>query len=292
MFERFIVATDLSTASFAVVNCLGALKDFGGRQCLLLQCLSFHEAGSVAYSYRTDVLDAALTQQKEILKKQGFEVEARVIPGFAKQEINRVAADEHYSLIVVGSQGRSMVGGAALGGVAYGLLQGARTPVLVLPVRKKPGDSDECEPLGHCDFSRRLLLATDFSETADRAFKVVEDLVAGGARRVTLLHVQDRSRIEPHLEDQLEAFNAIDRARLEKMKEALSRKGGAGIDIELAYGSPFAEILRVTRERDVQLIVMGSQGRGFVKELFLGSVSHNVARQSEAPVLLIPPGER
>jgi len=42
------------------------------------------------------------------------------------------------------------------------------------------------------------------------------------------------------------------------------------------------------RDRDVQLTVMGSQGRGYVSDLFLGSVSHNVARQSVASVLLIP----
>ncbi len=141
-----------------------------------------------------------------------------------------------------------MVGGAVPGGVAYGLLQGARKPVLVLPVRKKPGDSDDGERSGHCDLSRQLLLATDFSETADRAFRVVADMVAGGARRVMLVHVQDRSRIEPHLEDQLEAFKAIDRVRLQNMKESLSRKEDARIKIELAYGSPFAEILSVTRQ--------------------------------------------
>jgi len=36
------------------------------------------------------------------------------------------------------------------------------------------------------------------------------------------------------------------------------------------------------------LVVMGSHGRGFIGELFVGSVSHNVARHAEAPVLLVP----
>jgi hypothetical protein len=49
-----------------------------------------------------------------------------------------------------------------------------------------------------------------------------------------------------------------------------------------------AEITRSIGERNAHLVVMGSQGRGFVKELFLGSVSHNVARHSDAAVLLIP----
>jgi nucleotide-binding universal stress UspA family protein len=48
------------------------------------------------------------------------------------------------------------------------------------------------------------------------------------------------------------------------------------------------EIMRVIQQSNVHLVVMGSQGRGFVEELFLGSVSHNVARHSRAPVLLIP----
>jgi nucleotide-binding universal stress UspA family protein len=36
------------------------------------------------------------------------------------------------------------------------------------------------------------------------------------------------------------------------------------------------------------VIVMGSQGRGFISEVFLGSVSHQVVRQAPVPVLLIP----
>jgi nucleotide-binding universal stress UspA family protein len=105
---------------------------------------------------------------------------------------------------------------------------------------------------------------------------------------VTLLHVQDQAHFDPHLLYRLAEFNEIDRDRLERMKEVLQRQGKADIGIELCYGSPFTEINRVVRVREVHLVVMGSQGRGFVKELFLGSVSHNVARHSDAAVLLIP----
>jgi len=60
------------------------------------------------------------------------------------------------------------------------------------------------------------------------------------------------------------------------------------VETILSYGSPSVEILNTVHERNTQLIVMGSQGRGFVKEFFLGSVSHNIARHSAASVLLIP----
>lgn len=291
MFSRLIVATDLSPASYAVVSCLGGLRAYGAKQCLLLQCLTLQEVGSTALSYTTEYLKGPMGEQKAILEKQGFEVEARVVPGFAKQEINRVAAEEDYSLIVIGSQGRSLVGEALLGGVTYGVIHSARKPVLLVPIEKKPGEENACK-LVRCDFTGHVLFPTDFSENADHAFTYVEKLATDGARRITLLHVQDKTRIEKHLEHRLEEFNKIDRERLEKMKAAILEKSKAQVDIEICYGTPFAEITRLIRERGVQLVVMGSQGRGFVAELFLGSVSHNVARQSVAPVLLVPAKER
>lgn len=290
MFNRFIVATDLSSASFALVCCLGGLRDYGAKQCLLLQCVSVQEAASAAFSYTTEHLEGPFGEQKAILEKLGFTVETRIAMGSAKREINRIAVDDGYSLIVVGSQGRSMVGEALLGGTASAVINTARKPVLVMPVRLKPGEENECQ-VTRSDFSAHVLFPTDFSMNADQTFSYIDKMSAGPTRRITLMHVQDKARIEAHMADRLEAFNEIDRGRLEKMKNALRQKSNAQIDIEICYGSPFTEITRVIKERDVQLVVMGSQGRGFVKELFLGSVSRNVVRHSEAPVLLVPAKE-
>jgi nucleotide-binding universal stress UspA family protein len=292
MFSRIIVATDLSPASFAIVNCLGGLKVYGAKQCLLLLCLNLQEAASTALSYSTAALEDILGQQRQILEKQGFDVETRILPGFAKQEINRVAAEEDYSLIVVGSQGHSMVGEGLLGGVAYEVIRSARKPVLLVRLKMKQGAGNVCIEANRCDFSEHVLFPTDFSENADHAFTYVEKLVTDGAQRVTLLHVQVKDLIDPLLTQRLDEFNEIDRGRLEKMKELLQKKGNAVIELELCYGSVFKEITRLVRERNVHLVVMGSQGRGFVKEIFLGSVSHNVARHADAPVLLIPAVDR
>ncbi len=292
MFKRFVVATDLSPSSFAVVSCLGGLKAYGAQQCLLLQCLSVQEAASVALHYDTSDLKATLMEQKEILEGHGFAVEARTVPGFPKQEINRVASDEDYKLIVIGTQGHSIIHEMTLGGVATAVIHSASKPVLLIPVQKRPGETNECEPVSRSAFTEHVLFPTDFSETADHAFEHVKGLATEGARQITLLHVQDKARIEPHLSHRLEEFNEIDQARLERMRDALSKKGSVEIDIVLCYGSPLIEIQRLIRERNVHLVVMGSQGRGFVKEVFLGSVSNNVARQSNAPILLIPARER
>jgi len=289
MFSRFIIATDLSLASFAVVNCISGLRVYGAKHCLLLQCLSIQEVASVAASYTTNEIDHILKQQKQILEQQGFTVETRVLPGFAKWMINRIAREEDYSLIVVGSHGHTMVVTEALfGGIAYDIIHQASNPLLIVRLKRKQAKGEVCIEASRCDFSGHILFPTDFSENADLAFTYIEKLVSDGARHVTLLHVQDMSRIAPHLKDRLEEFNKIDRGRLEKMKEDLRQKGNAVVDIELVYGAPFTETMQVILERNINLVVMGSQGRGFIPELFLGSLSHNVARNSEASVLLIP----
>ena len=291
MFNRFIVATDLSSASFAMVCCLGGLKNYGAKQCLLLHCISFQEATSTALSYTTDKLEKPFTEQKAILENLGFEVEKRIVTGSAKREINRIAVEEDYSFIVVGSQGQSMVGEALLGGVASAVINTARKPVLVMPIKIKEGEENACQ-VTRSDFTEHVLFPTDFSMNADHAFSYIEKIAALGARRITLMHVQDRARIEPHLADRLAEFNEIDLGRLEKMEKIIRLKGKTEVDIVISYGSPFSEITSLIRERDVQLVVMGSQGRGFVRELFLGSLSRNVVRNSDAPVLLIPIKER
>lgn len=291
MLSRLIVATDLSPASFALVNCLAGLRTYGAGQVLLLQCLKPHEAASAAWSYTTEHLEADLAAQKAVLESQGYEVQARTVPGFAKQEINRIAVAEDYSLVVVGSRGHSMLREALLGGVASSVIHSMRKPVLVVPIEKKPEEGDACRPV-RCDFTGHILFPTDFSENADHAFTYLRKLAADGVRRITLLHVQDKARIEKYLEHRLEEFNKIDQDRLEKMKASLLEKSQAEVNIEISYGSPFVEITRLIRERDVSLVVMGSQGRGYVRELFLGSVSYNVVRHSYAPVLLIPAKER
>lgn len=288
MFERFIVATDLSPASDAVVGCLAGISAFGGRHALLLQCLDMQQATSLTLSNTTATLDDYLARQKAVLEGQGFEVETRIVPGFAKSEINRVAREEDYGLIVVGSHGRSLLGESLLGGVAAEVLHSATRPVLLVPMRRDKDSGEVCVLPAGCELTTHVLFPTDFSDNADLAFTVVEGLVAAGARRVTLLHVQDTARLKPHLAERLAEFDAIDRDRLEKLKARLVALGPAEVAIELRSGKPYREVVEAAKAQGAHLLVMGSQGRGFVPELFLGSVSHQVARHAPAPVLLVP----
>ena len=191
-------------------------------------------------------------------------------------------------MVVVGALSRSMVSEALFGGIAFDIIHRCRLPIFLVRLEENTVEGMSYFQAARCRYNQHVLFPTDFSATADQAFQVVKEMAAAGAPKITLIHVQDQANIDPHLLSSLNEFNEIDESRLAAMKETLQNLGTADVDIVLAYGNPSREIINAVRDRQVQLTVMGSQGRGYVSDLFLGSVSHNVARQSNASVLLIP----
>ncbi len=286
MFKRLIIATDLSTESSAFINCLGGFKEYGAEKCLLLQFRNLGETLGVDRLYKEAVFAEyakILQNQKEKLEKQGYAVETRILSGFSPKEINKIAVEENYSAILVGAQK------LIFSGLANDLIHNSKKPILLLRLKEQveEGSSSGTETTG-CEIGDHVLFPTDFSENADVAFSYMVEMLADRAKKFTLLHVQDKSRISPYLDNRLEEFNATDRARLESMKKILQEKGNAEVEIVLEYGSPSVDILNFVKEHNVRLVVMGTRGRGNVNEFFLGSVSHNIARSSPSSVLLVP----
>jgi len=278
MFERLVVAVDQSAESRALVEAVGHMASLGTREVLLLHCATINDLTSISLSYTLEYLDRNLKELQAMLSGYGMDVKTRIVPGSPRSEVFHVAIDEGYGMIVVGAK-KHAAAEPLFGGLAFDLIHQAPRPVLIVRLRE-----DAPAPI---DLIRHVLLPTDFSENAGQAGEVLLSLVRHGARRVTLLHVQDQSRIGKALLEKLGEYNAIDGKRLDALKQALE-EAGAEVDTLIRFGSPSVETLKTIQELGVTLVVMGSQGRGFVPELFLGSVSHNVARHGDASVLLIP----
>jgi len=257
----------------------------GVEQIVLVHALNTRHA-NMLYQQLLSLSAREMEKQKVLLEEAGFEVELEMPVGIPQYEINRVAAERNVSLIVVYSTAESLFGDIFSGAIAYEVINQAAVPVLVMKARMS---EEQCEVV--CpNLMARILFATDFSDTANKAFQAVEHLVRKGCTAVTLAHVQDKARIEPHLTDRLAEFNQIDSSRLQELETRLRRLGATRVDIRIPYGSPAEELLRISRENEGPhtLIVMGSRGRGFIRELFVGSVSHFMVRRAAAPVLLVP----
>ncbi len=287
MFQRVLVATDLSEASDRIIGCLHGLKRLGAKEALLVNALGIRYLQDMK-DMLAPMVEPRLQAQKALLETQGFITRYAIMPGLPGVEVNRVACQEQVSMIVIGTRGSTLAREVLLGGSALEVLQQARVPVLVMQVNiLDEAGATRCE-VACSDFTKHVLYPTDFSDTAERAFAYVEKFVESGTKQVTLLHVQDQVRIGSHLKDRLEEFNRIDRARLERLRATLEQKGATDVRIEIPFGSPIQEITRRAKDAGDSVVVMGSQGRGFIAEVFLGSVSHQVVRQAPVPVLLIP----
>lgn len=288
MFKKILIASDLSPASDAIISCMNGFRSLGVEEIILFYALGIKYLDSLKYLIQ-DAVEPKLIKQKSTLENFGFNTTLEIVPGIPSEELKRVAKEKDVSLIVIGSHGETAASHLLfrIGGVTSEVLHSHEKPLLLIRTKVSEVNGEKCVETSCADFKGRILYATDFSDTAQRAFNYVEKIVEDGCKNVTLLHVQDKSKIDKHLKDKLDEFNKIDTERLEMLKERLIKKGAENVTIKIPYGNPTQEILNESKN-GYTLIVMGSQGRGFIKELFIGSVSHNIARSADISVLLIP----
>ncbi len=286
MFTKVLIATDASPASNVLVSRAKQLYSLGTRECVLAQCFSIRELVPFPDEIKT-YIENSMVEQRRRLEQQGLKATVVAEPGIPGREIPRIAAEQGCSLILIGSHGHNVSGDILLGSTATDILYQATLPVLLIRINQNEDTGPPPSIKNDWDFRQSVLYATDFSQHAELAFGYLAQVVQSGASHVTLLHVQEKAKLELHLKHRLEEFNKTDRERLTELKRRLEAIGKAEIDLELPYGSPIQEILNRANAGDISLVIMGRHGRGFVSELFLGSVSHNIIRHCHVPVLLI-----
>ena len=146
----------------------------------------------------------------------------------------------------------------------------------------------------------KVLYSTDFSPLAEYALDYVKKLKEAGAKEVIVVHVVDDLSIElPDGADLLrekELFKILPEVdqeyvtsiveRLEAIKQELEKRE-LSVRLYLKYGNISRQIVKVADKESVKLIVMGAHGKGLLTEIILGSVSTDVIRNANCPVLIV-----
>lgn len=139
----------------------------------------------------------------------------------------------------------------------------------------------------------RILVATDGSAPALRAveYAIQLDRRLRTRDRITLVSVHDDTAL-------CHARSLVGRAAVDDYLRELGQKdveagvrmlneAGVTHDIELRTGHVAREIVRCADEGAFDLIIVGSQGRGAVADLLMGSVAQRVLAMSSKPVLVV-----
>lgn len=264
------------------------MKLLGAEEFILFYALGVKHIDS-AKNMLKQLAEPELLRQLKLLEDQGINVKLEITPGLPSEEINKYAYNKDVSLIVIGTHGESMAQHLLfkLGSVANEILHSHKKPLLIVRTKISELNGEKIAEVVCADFRESILFPTDFSENSYRAFTYLEKIAETGTKKITLLHVQDKTKIDKHLNDKLEDFNKIDKERLEMRRKSLIEKGAKEVETKIIYGVPKKEILAEAK-KGYTLILMGSQGKGYIEELFVGSVSHSVVRNADISVLLIP----
>lgn len=142
---------------------------------------------------------------------------------------------------------------------------------------------------------KRILVPTDFSNTAENTLEYAAEMAREVKATIVLLHVYSVPLINseiPAVAVTAAELEIAAKADLQKAKEALLKKHGDQLQVEYhcVMGLPVDAIARFSEEYPVDLIIIGMQGAGYLAEKIIGSIATSLIRKSACPVLVIDKG--
>lgn len=270
-FSHAAVALDLSPASDLIVQALPEFKDFGLKKITLITVIARPYPGGEnkfkkgpflkkLEAYRANLIQAGFEVDIELFIESGIYVPVTILD---------IAKKNGADWMVLGNTGYKRFSEVLLGSVASEIIQ--RTDLTILLLRT--GTENERPEIKN--INKHILFPTDFSIHADRAMIAFQKEMMLN-KFATVLHVA-KNRTE-------------DAERRLKTRMAWLRDAAfSEVEGVIVEGNPYRQIIHYCREHEISMIAMGTQGKGFIAELFLGSTSHRIARYSNLPLLLVPP---
>ena len=137
--------------------------------------------------------------------------------------------------------------------------------------------------------AKHILGCVDFSEHSTRALDEVGEYARANGSKVTLIHISDTQAFIPPqsiLEQNSSTDEAACRAELAKLRD----QHLADVEVELAVLSDHAPAkanCEYAEKHGVDLIVVGSHGRGGVERWLIGSVAERVVRHATTNVYVV-----
>ena len=139
-----------------------------------------------------------------------------------------------------------------------------------------------------------LLTAIDFSESSQVVIEKVKELAQALSAKVWLLHIADPDpdfvgyEIDPPIMRDViaERFHKEHR-QLQQFSDDL-RSSGLDCTALLIQGPTVETIIDQASKLSIDMLILGSHGKGIVKRLLIGSISEEVLHKSQVPVLIVP----
>jgi nucleotide-binding universal stress UspA family protein len=210
-------------------------------------------------------VERTLQHLREDMRRRKIDLDVRVVEANSATGGIADAIEEHDpELVVLGSSQRSAVGSVLAGDVAEHVMHDSPRPVAVVPKGYEA-------PAGGVQTIGAAFAPTPEGREALRAGIALAR--AGGVRlrAITVTDAKHAAETEAVVREAADGSAA-----------------DLGADVDVLVGDP-ADAL-ADASRGVDLLIMGSRGRGARRAALLGSVSRKVAGKAACPVLILPRG--
>ncbi|MES9818322.1 MAG: universal stress protein [Candidatus Thiodiazotropha sp.] len=144
----------------------------------------------------------------------------------------------------------------------------------------------------------KILVAVDLSESTVKILEKAEELAIALSAKLWLLHVAepepDFVGYEAGPQSVRDTLSQKFHDQHRQIQEIAQRMRENGIDATalLVQGSTVETILREASRLDVEMVVIGSHGRGAMYHLLMGSVTEGVFHAAKCPILVVPTHNR
>lgn len=286
--RQIVSGTDFSLAAHRAARRAGLLARAHGAALELLHVMDTPAAGRWYRSEETlgvvqrkvaeDARAALASLAEDISKASGVESTQTISEGETIKEI--LAAGSRADLLVLGPRGLNPVQDFLLGSTAERIARRVARPLLM--VKQDPGSAYD-----------QVLVPVDFSEYSQPAIEFARALAPRASIRV--YHALE-CPFEGRLHGAGVSNEAIDayrqscaneaRASMNALLERCDRQGTLISQIE--EGDARLLIPRRASELGCTLIVMGKQGRSWLAEYLLGSVTRSTLERAPCDVAVVP----
>jgi nucleotide-binding universal stress UspA family protein len=295
--KRILVPVDFSEPSKTAVNYgLSLALQFNAR--LILTHIVPSNVGIVytfpteSFAYTRAEVDYAKTTLPTLVPEEYRErvnLDVIVKAGALKDELLAIVNESKIDLVVMGTHGRNAFERFMLGSLTERMLRKLTVPVLTVSHLDPAKELHSAGPVS----LRKILYATDLSDSADVGLKVALDLARGAGARLTVLHVLKALETVYWGSEGGFLTNELDVLRQDtftRLKLSIPDEWSEDVDVTpmMVEGDAYREILRIADEEKMDLVVLNLQGKSVVERALLGSTAERVIRSAHMPVLSIP----
>jgi nucleotide-binding universal stress UspA family protein len=277
------VATDFSTRSDRALARAAILAKANCDELLLIHVIDDDQPATVVSAHRLEAEKLLHDLTRSVSDLSGVPCRSEIVLGDPFQQIAAAGAGVAAALLVMGPHRRQVLRDQFRGTTVERTIRLSTIPVLVanaLPAR---------------DYVN-VLLTTDLSPESASALEMALSLPFLKESNLALIHVFEplaqralgRALASP---DEIEDYVADETARAAAALREFSQESRFGRVHTVPYRlrqSIEQDVLDAARERNAQLVVVGSGRKRFLESVMLGSVAEGILRDAECDVLVIP----